>query len=92
MTADYCLPPEQQKIYNGKKEVVKIHWRKRYKAHSAAYRLDEERHLAGAHQRLQTGAGPDPAANGAPGEQASAHGARPMCSLCALQLLSCTKG
>ena len=92
MTADYCLPPEQQKIYDGKKEAIKVHWRKRYKAHSAAYRLDEERFLAGALQRLQTGAGQEPAVNEAPGEQASAHGALPMCSLCAPQLFSCSKG
>ena len=75
MIADYCLPPEQQKIYDDIAKDVKIPPAKeRHKAHNAAYRLDEERDLARAFQRLKAGAGQEPAVGEASDEEAVAHG------------------
>ena len=74
MAADYCLPPEQQKIYDSGKKVEVTPPKERHEAHSVAYRLDEERYLAEALQRLQAGAGQEPAVGDASGEAAVAHG------------------
>ena len=75
MTADYCLPPEQQKIYDSDKKIEGPPPKERHKAHSVAYRLDEERYLAEALRRLQAGADQEPAVGNASDEEAVAQSA-----------------
>ena len=70
MAADYCLPPEQQKIYDSDTKVEGPSAKERHKAHSAAYRHGEERRLAERLQRLQSGADQEPAVGDASDEEA----------------------
>ena len=74
MAADYCLAPEQQKIYDSDTKVAVPPAKERHKAHSAAYRLDEERCLAERLQRLQSGADQEPAVGDPSAEEAIARG------------------
>ena len=81
MTADYCLPPEQQRIFNGLPEGEPPPAAQTCAAHSAAYRLDEDRRLAEALQHLQAATGQEPAAGNASDVQAVAQGALPLAQL-----------
>ena len=77
MTADYCLPPEQQEIFKGSRKVKSPPLAKIRAAHSAAYRLDEDRRLAEALQHLQTSTDQEPAVGDASNVGAIARGALP---------------